>query len=331
MGRVNDLGVVVIGRNEGERLKTCISAFLNIGSLKLVYVDSGSTDGSVDYVLSQGFDIVNLDLSIPFSAARARNEGYRFLLNKYQNIEFIQFIDGDCEVYPDWLNKARSHLVDHHDIVAVCGRRRERYPEQTLYNRLCDIEWDTPIGICTATGGDFMCRASALSEVNGFNPSVIAGEEPELCFRLRHQGWKIERLDLEMTWHDANITTIKQWWKRMERSGHAYAQGAFMHGSSPEHYYIKDVLRIIIWALCIPAVSFLGLFIVGAWSIALLLLFPLKVLHIFTKARSRFAGVVALVYASSLVFGKFPQIKGVSSFLYKQLLGKNFQIIEYKN
>jgi glycosyltransferase involved in cell wall biosynthesis len=324
-----DVGVVIIGRNEGERLRRCIQS-LPTSELSIVYVDSNSSDGSVAYVSAQGFDVVELDMSIPFSAARARNEGYRYLLSKYPDIKFIQFIDGDCEVDVNWIPAAQNFLSAQPKIVAVCGRRRERYPERTIYNTLCDIEWNSPLGQAKSTGGDFMCRSQALVEVGGFNPEVVAGEEPELCFRWRQAGWKIERLDLEMTLHDANMTSIGQWWKRCERSGHAYAQGFFLHGNSPEKYCRKDLARIIIWALLLPFIIVCGSLLVSAWLLVLLLLYPAKIAQLARVHVKNFGLKIGLLYSVALVMGKFPQMKGVSGFLRRYFSGKRFQIIEYK-
>jgi glycosyltransferase involved in cell wall biosynthesis len=327
---MKEVGVVVIGRNEGERLKTCLHS-LKTADLRIVYVDSGSSDDSVLFAREKGCDVVELDMSQPFSAARARNEGYRLLLQQYDDVDYVQFVDGDCEVYQGWITSAYEYLQKHTYLASVCGRRRERYPETTFYNQLCDIEWNTPIGITMATGGDFMCRKQALIDVSGFSPEVIAGEEPEMCFRMRQQGWQIERLDLDMTLHDANMTNFSQWWKRCERSGHAYAQGFFMHGCSDEKYYRADVLRIVLWALLIPLVVLLGLPFFGAWSFLLLLIYPVKVIQIAIRERKVFGGAVALVYAGSLVLGKFPQMVGIISFCFKKITGQKFQIIEYKN
>ncbi|MFT6221655.1 MAG: glycosyltransferase involved in cell wall biosynthesis [Candidatus Endobugula sp.] len=325
---MNKIGVVVIGRNEGERLKTCICS-LAVSDVHLVYVDSGSEDGSVDFVQSQGFDVLSLDMSVPFSAARARNEGYRYLISHYKAIEFIQFVDGDCEVDSDWLLTAFCHLESHPKVVATCGRRKERFPERTIYNQLCDVEWNTPIGITNATGGDFMCRVQGLVQVNGFSPKVIAGEEPELCFRWRQQGWLIERLDADMTLHDAAITSIKQWWKRCERTGHAYAQGFALHGNSKERYYRKEVIRIVIWCL-LPLCSIILSFSITPWALLLLSLPFIKTMQIFLHERNSLHGSLAFFYAASLMFGKFAEGRGVFLFMIKKIRGHHFKIIEYK-
>ncbi|MEO9123976.1 MAG: glycosyltransferase, partial [Microcoleus sp.] len=204
---MKQIGLVAIGRNEGVRLEACLQSAIDKVAL-VVYVDSGSTDGSLELARSLGADTVELDLSTPFTAARARNEGFARLLELAPDIEFVQFVDGDCEVVDGWLDRAQRELTACPDVAAVCGRRRERYPEATIYNQLCDIEWDTPVGETKACGGDSMMRSAAFEQVEGFNPTLIAGEEPELCVRLRQKDWKIIRLDAEMTLHDAQMTSF---------------------------------------------------------------------------------------------------------------------------
>jgi glycosyltransferase involved in cell wall biosynthesis len=69
-------GVVVIGRNEGERLVRCLQSLAQFGA-PLVYVDSNSTDGSSEQAQRLGAHAVQLDLTQSFTAARARNLGVR--------------------------------------------------------------------------------------------------------------------------------------------------------------------------------------------------------------------------------------------------------------
>ena len=142
---MSDLGIVTIGRNEGERLRRCLNSLVGHG-LPVVYVDSNSTDGSVELARSMGVEVVELDLSLPFTAARARNAGFARLEQLTPGIGFVQFVDGDCEVVPGWLDRACAVLKERPDVAVVFGRRRERFPDQSIYNCLADIEWDTPVG-----------------------------------------------------------------------------------------------------------------------------------------------------------------------------------------
>ncbi|NWG92335.1 MAG: glycosyltransferase family 2 protein, partial [Parvularculaceae bacterium] len=192
------VGFVAIGRNEGERLVACLKSLGAAAKGPIVYVDSGSTDDSVARAVDLGADVVRLDMSVPFTAARARNAGAARQRDTF-GVDYIQFIDGDCALAGGWIETARAVLDANSDVAAVCGRRREIRPDASVYNRLCDIEWDTPIGDAQACGGDVMMRADAFFAVGGYRASLIAGEEPELCLRLREKGLKIVRLDADMT------------------------------------------------------------------------------------------------------------------------------------
>src|SRR4051812_21398157 len=183
-GRAAPIGAVVIGRNEGERLRRCLESV--VGRVRqVVYVDSGSSDGSIALAVALGVEVLRLDLRQPFTAARARNAGFARLGDCGQELRYVQFVDGDCEVVGGWFEKARAFLEDHPEVAVVCGRRRERHPEHSVYNMLCDIEWDTPVGEAKACGGDALMRCDAFRQVNGYRPDLIAGEEPDLCVRLR--------------------------------------------------------------------------------------------------------------------------------------------------
>ena len=252
---MSNLGIVTIGRNEGERLRRCLNSLVGRG-LPVVYVDSNSTDDSVELAQSLGVDVVELDLSLPFTAARARNAGFARLQQLAPEVEFVQIVDGDCEVVSGWLDRARAVLEERPDVAVVFGRRRERNRDQTIYNRLADLEWDVPIGEVKACGGDAMILMEAFRRVGGYNPSIIAAEDDELCLRIRREGWKVLRIDAEMTLHDMAMTRFAQWWRRAVRCGHAYAEGAARYGRTPERHFVRQLRSTIFWGLLLPLLAF---------------------------------------------------------------------------
>jgi GT2 family glycosyltransferase len=316
------LGSVVIGRNEGERLKRCLAS-LAAASTRTVYVDSGSSDGSVEHARSVGVDVVELDLSIPFTAARARNEGFARLLTLYPELTYVQFVDGDCEVVADWIPKAVNFLESHPGCAVVCGRRRERYPEQSIYNWICDREWDTPVGEATSCGGDALMRCDALRAAGGYRADMIAGEEPELCLRLRHAGWSIWRIDAEMTLHDAAMHRFAQWWTRSVRSGHAYGEGAWLHGRSTDRHWVRENIRALIWSIGIPALAlFMGL-TKGPWALLILGVYPLQVVRMWFRSGS-------LAQALLTVLSRFAETVGIWRFHVRRWRGGALSLIEYK-
>lgn len=218
------VSVVVIGRNEGERLARCLHSVQAADWTglrhELIYVDSGSSDGSLELARSQGALALALDDSSP-CAAKGRNLGWRRARGK-----FVLFLDGDSELQPGFIGKALATLAGEARLCAVWGHVRESRPAQSIYTRLLDLDWIHPAGRSPYFGGIALLRRSALVEVEGFDPALKAGEEPELGARLRAAGWEIEHIDVPMALHDLAITTLRAYCQRAYRSGMAYAEVA---------------------------------------------------------------------------------------------------------
>lgn len=322
-----ELGAVVIGRNEGERLRRCLES-LRPGVGHMVYVDSGSDDGSVEMSSSLGIAAVRLDPHISFTAARARNEGLRRLLEICPTIAYVFFVDGDCEVVGGWLEVACDFLDRQADCAAVCGRRRERYPEKSVYNMLCDLEWDTPVGETKACGGDVLMRARVLQQIGGYRADLICGEEPELCVRLRAAGWRIWRLGVDMTLHDAAMYRFGQWWKRALRGGYGFALGVSLHGAPPERHWVRESLRAWIWGACIPIGTLVAIAAAGWWGLFVFCIYPLQIVRLALRgtrsARENWWG------AAALILGKFPEMLGQVKFAFDRLRQLQPRLIEYK-
>lgn len=338
-------GAVAIGRNEGERLKRCLTALTGEPGAApgaqlspVVFVDSGSTDGSADFARSIGVEVVELDMDRPFTAARARNAGYE-RLEALGGVDQVLFIDGDCELLSGWLPEAVALLDREDDVAAVGGCRQERHRDATPYNRLAAMEWDRPAGDAAAFAGDGLVRATAFEAVGRFNPTLIAGEEPELCVRLRNAGHRIVTLATPMSIHDAAMTRLGQWWKRAERSGHAYAEGYALHGRGPQKHGRQAVRSIAVYGVGLPvmALALVVLSLVSGWSwpglasAAVALIYPVQALRI---ARGRQATGDAprdaLWYGVFTVVGKFAQLIGVGRYLRGRLSGKRQALMEYK-
>jgi GT2 family glycosyltransferase len=325
------VGAVAIGRNEGERLRACLLSLVGRVAA-VVYVDSGSTDGSVELARGMGVTVVELDRAVPFTAARARNAGLARLVDVVPTLEFVQFVDGDCEVVGGWLERAEQEISADPRFSVVCGRRRERHPDQSIYNRLCDLEWNVyPFGLVTGCGGDALMRVAALQEVDGFDASLIAGEEPDLCLRMLRLGWKVWRIDAEMTLHDVAMTRFRQWWKRGVRAGHAYAEGAARHGHESERHWVRETRSNWIWGLVVPAAA-LGLAApTGGTSLCLLAAYGALGARIYLASRQRgVSSKYSALYAVSCVIGKVPQALGQGLYWARRLRGRQGSLIEYK-
>jgi GT2 family glycosyltransferase len=245
------LGVVVIGRDEGERLLACLASLADAGA-RIVYADSASRDGSAARVRALGHAVVELDVARPLNAAVGRNAGLARLRELEPALEHVFFVDGDCRVVPGFLTAACAALEADAGLAAVCGRRRERAPHASLWNRVVDMEWDGPAGETDAFGGDVVLRVAALDGTGGYDEALAQGEDPELAFRLRRAGWRILRLACDMTVHDVALFGFRAWARRHARGGYAYAHGAARHRNAPGRYNRRACRSILAWGLALP-------------------------------------------------------------------------------
>ncbi len=324
-----EIGIVAIGRNEGDHLVACLKAAI-AQSPFVVYVDSGSTDGSVDVARSLQVEVAALDSSTPFTAARARNIGFARLLERYSNLAYVQFVDGDCALVEGWCDRALAVLRADPTLAVVCGRRRERFPQASVFNALCDLEWNTPVGEALACGGDALMRVATFQRVGGYTPTLIAGEEPELCLRMRQKGWRILRIDQDMTWHDAQMLFFSQWWRRAIRGGHAFAEVSWLHRRDPEKFWQGESRRIWLWGAGVPLLSFTLLPIAHGWSGLLWLLYLLLGLKTYRHAQCQCRPVLAFYYGLFCTLAKFPELQGQLWFHLNRLKGGQSALIEYK-
>ncbi len=332
--RSHDVGVVVIGRNEGKRLERCLAA-RGICGLTTVYVDSGSTDGSVSHAESLGIHTIKLDDDRPFTAARGRNAGIEFLVDNYPDLEYIQLLDGDTQIDDDFITFAAHELDSGTTIGAVFGRLRERNRHGSKYNRLCDMEWNHEPGDSEAFSGNVLLRAVTWKDAGGYDETLIAGEDPELSLRVRNKGWTIRSIDAQMGLHDADMHTFAQWWTRTTRTGHAFAEGADMH--SGVGHYKKEVRSIAFWGGVLPlgigasaAAGFSKRFF---WlGLGAALIYPIQ----WWRIRGHRLAVGddtedAKLYATHVMIGKFAELRGIFQYRLNKLRGTRKDLVEYRS
>ncbi|MDZ7711572.1 MAG: glycosyltransferase family 2 protein [Roseovarius sp.] len=317
------LAIVIIGRNEGARLHACLGSLAGQGH-RLIYVDSGSSDDSVAVARGAGAEVVQLDPATPFTAGRARHEG--FLALGDDPPEFVQFVDGDCAVVEGWLAAGRAALEADAGLGLVTGWRSEIAPEASVYNALCDHEWHRAAGEITTCGGDMMVRVAAYQQVGGFDVTIIASEDEEFCQRLRKGGWRLLRLPEQMTRHDAAMRSFGQWWRRAVRSGHGFAQVGDMHPG----YFARERRRVWLYGLVLPVLALAGLLwwpLLGAVVAAYVLSYIKTVLGL---RRDGVATPRALHHGVFLTLSKFPNLIGMLTYRLRKWRGATMRIIEYK-
>ncbi len=326
--RRSDLGIVVIGRNEGDRLRVCISSARRECD-RVVYVDSDSSDGSPDAARALGADVVALQPP-GLTAARGRQAGVASLLERWPDIEFIQFVDGDCELAAGWLDQALAAMATDSRLAAVSGIRSEASTQHNLWSRLVDIEWPRTGGDVLYPGGDSLCRVSALQAIGGWTVDLIAGEDPDLGFRLVDAGWHVRRLAIEMTVHDIRITRFGQYWRRAVRSGFAYAAAGWRNRHGVGRVYLIRGLKFTLQAALLA-----GTLVASAlyWPFALAAV--AIVIWVWCRSfrfssRAGLRGADSLLYALLAIPVRFAQGLGFVRALLGISRGERASLIEYR-
>ena len=326
------VGIVVIGRNEGQRLLLSLQS-MQSSHAPLIYVDSGSSDDSVNIATPLADIVYLLNPSKPFSAARARNEGFEKLISTFQNLKFVQFVDGDCILSRGWLNAAAAALDEVENRAAVVGHLHESNPHLSVYNRLCALEWKSPAGDLTnfgALGGISMMRADVFKALNGFTENVIAGEDSEFGVRLSLAGYRVTKINHDMAIHDANMTSFGQWWKRSVRAGHAIGQRAAMNGNTIVKDCVQERKSTLFWGIFLPMLALILLIPTCGFSLAIGLAYILLGIKVYLYRRKLDESASdAMVYARFIVLGKFANGLGLIKFFVNSLK-KRYEIIEYK-
>ncbi|MCR9126518.1 MAG: glycosyltransferase [Rhodobacteraceae bacterium] len=318
-----NIAAVIIGRNEGARLVAGLAS-LKGQVARIVYVDSGSTDNSLEAARAAGAQVVELDLEQPFTAARARNAGFDAL---DPVPEFVQFIDGDCMLEPGWIAAALDAMTSVADLGIVTGWRSEIYPDASVYNGLADFEWHRPAGDIEGCGGDMMVRGAVFAAVGGFNPRVIAAEDEEFCTRVRKAGWRVHRLPEAMTRHDADMLRFGQWWQRAIRTGHGFAQVGALH---PE-YFARERQRVWLFGALLPAVAVVAAVVQPLALPVVALIYMLSYLRTVRGVMAEGLDLRRAMHQSVfLSLSKLPNFWGLLTYHWRVLRRRDMAIIEYK-
>jgi glycosyltransferase involved in cell wall biosynthesis len=318
------LSVVVIGRNEGARLERCLRSIQKMEfarEVETIYVDSASVDGSPALASSMGAKVIAVQPSRP-TAALGRNAGW-----KAASAPFVLFLDGDTILHPAFVIEALGCFDESTAI--VWGNRRE-IDIRSIYNRTLDLDWIYPPGITEFCGGDALMRRSVLEQVRGFDETLIAGEEPEMCRRIRALGWKIRHVDLPMTGHDLAMTRWSQYWRRATRAGYAYAEVSERFRGSGLPFWEEDARRNRNRALILMAIVAVGL---TGWRQAVIALFLLAALVLRTAAKARWKSPslsTRLLYGIHSHLQQIPIFIGQLQFRIDRRVGRSRGLIEYK-
>ena len=319
-----DLGVVVIGRNEGARLRRSLESVYDQGC-PVIYVDSQSSDQSLATAAELGIPCLSLDPARPMNAARARNEGFAWLTARQPGLSLVQFVDGDTVIEAGWLADARRSLLASPSVGVVSGHLLEREPDRSIFHTLANLEWRKAPGPTPSTGGIFMTRVDAFRKVGGFDGNFPAGEEADLCMRVRNDGFFVVHLDRRMGTHDMGDIGFRSWWLRSVRTGTCYGQGA------RAGRYRREARSALAWGLALPALVLFAAVATHGWGLLLVLAVPVQMARVFQSARARgWTGAESKAYGVFTVLAKIPESVGLIRHRVDRWRGSAPRLIHYR-
>lgn len=212
------LSIVLISKNQAWNIARLIESVTQesacASSVEIVLVDSASTDQTVKLADRYSITILRLWPDQRLTPAAGRYVGYKYTMG-----DLVLFLDGDMELHPGWLKKALQVVQDRHDIAAVTGQvidlpkvvRADDKPPQAKQSM--DAATEIPYA-----SGAAMYRRSVLKEVGTFNPHLYSDEEPDLCIRIRHAGYRVVRLQYPIAYHysdpKGSLSTLVGRWRR---------------------------------------------------------------------------------------------------------------------
>ncbi|MFA4887487.1 MAG: glycosyltransferase, partial [Candidatus Nanoarchaeia archaeon] len=191
MAALTKASIVVITYNEEQNITDCLSALTSqdYGNYDILIIDASHDSTSQRAALFPNVNVIT-----------SKRKGYGIQRNlgiKLASGDIIAFTDADCMPPQDWLSKGINSL-EKHQASALGGNA---YPptDAPLIGRAIaclgypaggavglDVKKD-PLSTCNA-----FFKKSALTEINGFNETMIyGGEDTDLCKRLKEKGHNI--------------------------------------------------------------------------------------------------------------------------------------------
>jgi glycosyltransferase involved in cell wall biosynthesis len=196
------LSIVLIGRNEEQFISKSIESALSCRKLfpdtEIVFVDSASTDRSIEIAMNYPIRIIQLRPEWRLCVAAGRYLGFL-----HSHGEYVLFCDGDAQLEPNWVDQAIQFMDTNAEYGGVAGVLDEEYVDRygTRHGGATNVFGQNLLSVrqdCKLLGGIAMYRLKAMQLAGPVNPHLPTAEDHELCMRIRNQGFKLARIQGRM-------------------------------------------------------------------------------------------------------------------------------------
>jgi O-antigen biosynthesis protein len=226
------ISVVICSYNGECTIGDCIKGVLGLeySNFEIIVVNDGSTDATEAIAKEYPLCLISTENR---GLSNARNLGLEAATG-----EIVAYIDDDARPDPHWLTYlAVTFMQTPHvgvggpniappddGLVAACVANAPGNPAHVL---LSDQEAEH------IPGCNMAFRTANLKEIGGFDPRYrVAGDDVDICWRLRERGWTLGFNPGAVVWHHRRNSVLTYW---QQQQGYGRAE-ALLEQRWPERY-----------------------------------------------------------------------------------------------
>ncbi len=244
-------GVVVVATNDNASPKTAIHSAGD--GRAIVFVAVGGAPDATAIAKSAGAVIAEGPDRSFSPAGRARNAGYRQLKKIAPHLQYVQFVDAETTLDPDWIETAEKFMARRPEVSIVAGGLKTHSgSNMALASTGARNHADEEGEIQCVLGGSALMRVESFEAAGGFRGDLLTAETVDLCIRLRRRGARIWRLDETMGLRQPASKSVG-WWSQSRQRGFDNAYCASLHGGPPERVGMLDTVLAVVWGFIFPA------------------------------------------------------------------------------
>lgn len=224
------VAVIILNWNTKEVTADCLRSLYasDYPNLRIIVVDNGSVDGSVEYLKAAFPAITLLSNTVNMGFTGGNNLGIRYALE--EGADYVLLLNNDTVVDRECV----SHLVrvaesnprygalnpkmyyfDPPNRLWYAGGALSLWkgvPEHWGRKAVDEGQYDTLREVTFANGCALLVRTAVLREVGLFDEALFScAEDADLSIRIRKAGYQLVYVPQARLWHKEGFATLKNW------------------------------------------------------------------------------------------------------------------------